>query len=95
YEGLEGQLMDVNYYVYPEDYTNASEDFNVTVDMIDFFASKYTEYPFIDEKYGMAEYTGYYAAMEHQTCTSLDSSYITGTHERDYVSPRAVPPLVG
>ncbi|MFQ6092748.1 MAG: hypothetical protein ACE5OR_08720, partial [bacterium] len=85
YEGLEGQQMDVNYYVYPEDYANASEDFNVTVGMIDFFASKYTEYPFIDEKYGMAEYDGYYAAMEHQTCTSFNSSYITGTHERDYV----------
>ncbi|UCE17627.1 MAG: hypothetical protein JSV84_12180 [Gemmatimonadota bacterium] len=85
YEGAGGQAMDVDYYVYPEDYALALEDFNEIVDMIEFFASKYTEYPFIDEKYGMAEYTGYYAAMEHQTCTSYGSSYITGDHSWDSI----------
>jgi aminopeptidase N len=85
YEGLQGQQMDVQFYVYPEDFGNASEDFNSLVEMIDFFADMYTEYPFINEKYGMAEYSGYYAAMEHQTCTSYGSYYITGDHQWDYI----------
>ena len=85
YEGLGGEQMDVNYYVYPADYNNATQDFSPLVEMIEFFASRYTEYPFIDEKYGMAEYTGYYAAMEHQTCTSYGSDYITGDNYWDYI----------
>ena len=85
YEGLLGEHMDVDFYVYPEDYNNALESFNQTVEMIEFFASKYTEYPFIDEKYGMVEYDGYYAAMEHQTCTSYHSYYVNGTHDWDYI----------
>ena len=35
YQGSGGQQMDVEYYVYPEDYSNASEDFNRNVEMIE------------------------------------------------------------
>ena len=40
--------------------------------MIHAFASLYGEYPFVEEKYGHAEFLGWAAGMEHQTLTSLN-----------------------
>ena len=77
--------MEVVYYVYPEDYTNAVEDFSVTVDMIEYFSSVFGQYPFIEEKYGMAEFP-WGGAMEHQTCTSYGEDLITGNHFFDYIN---------
>ena len=39
-------------------------------DMIAAFAARFGEYPFLDEKYGHAEFP-WGGGMEHQTCTSL------------------------
>jgi aminopeptidase N len=58
--------MPVPYYVFPEDSASASETFEETVDMIEFFAGIFGEYPFIEEKYSMAE-IGFYGAIENQT----------------------------
>lgn len=80
--GLE--TMEVLFYAYPEHLTQAIEDFSVTVSMIEFYASVFGEYPFLEEKYGMAEIPGN-ASMEHQTCTSLSSRLVTGTHQYDYI----------
>jgi len=76
--------MEVQYYVYPEDYAKAVEDFNVTVDMIEYYSSTFGQYPFIREKYGMAEFP-WGGAMEHQTCTSYGSRLITGNHTYDWI----------
>lgn len=78
------ETMEVLFYAYPEHLTQAIEDFSVTVPMIEFFADVFGEYPFLDEKYGMAEIPGN-ASMEHQTCTSLASRLVTGTHQYDYI----------
>jgi aminopeptidase N len=78
------KLMPVIFYVYPEILTKAKESFNSTVSMIEFFARKFGEYPFIREKYGMAvipEGT----AMEHQTCTSYPAVYVDGSHSWDWL----------
>ncbi len=86
YNGLHGELMDIDYYTYHEDYNRAVQEFNRTTEMMELFAEEYAEYPFIDEKYAIVEYTGYYAAMEHQTCTSYYSGYITGDHTYETTS---------
>ncbi|MCH7733088.1 MAG: T9SS type A sorting domain-containing protein [Candidatus Marinimicrobia bacterium] len=76
--------MEVQYFVYPEDLADAMEDFNVTVPMIEYYASVFGEYPFIEEKYGMAEFP-WGGAMEHQTCTSYGSWLIQGNHYYDWI----------
>ena len=80
--GLE--TMEVFYYVYPEHLTQAIEDFSVTVPMMEFYVDVFGEYPFLEEKYGMAVIPGN-SSMEHQTCTSLSSRLVTGTHQYDYI----------
>lgn len=78
------ETMEVSYFAYPEHLAQAQEDFSITVPMIDFYANVFGEYPFLEEKYGMAEIPGS-ASMEHQTCTSLSSRAFTGTHEYDWL----------
>jgi len=78
------ETMEVLYYAYPEHFTQAQEDFSVTVPMIEFYADVFGEYPFLEEKYGMAVIPGN-TSMEHQTCTSLSSRLVTGTHQYDYI----------
>ena len=76
--------MDVLYYVYPENLTNAQTDFSVIVSMITFYSQLFGEYPFLEEKYGMAAIPGG-TAMEHQTITSYPSRAITGDHQYDWL----------
>jgi aminopeptidase N len=62
--------MEVQFYVYPSHYTTVQATYALTVDMIAAFAELFGEYPFLDEKYGHAEFT-WGGGMEHQTITSL------------------------
>jgi aminopeptidase N len=66
--------MEVRYFVYPENYSDAVAGYAVTPGAIDFFARTFGEYPFIGEKYGMAQFP-WNGGMEHQTCTSLLASW--------------------
>ncbi len=73
----EGQTMPIDNYVYPEQSENALELFNQCGEMLTFYSTIYGPYPFLDEKYGHAVCTNLGAlAMEHQTCTSFQASYI-------------------
>jgi len=76
--------MPVEYYVYPEDRANAEIDFAPTVSMIQFYDSLFGDYPFLDEKYAMAEFE-WGGAMEHQTCTSYGNRRITGDNRNDRI----------
>ncbi|MFZ0391694.1 MAG: M1 family metallopeptidase, partial [Calditrichia bacterium] len=80
-----GDSMPVDFYVYPEHLNAAIEDFNVTVPMMNFFATVFGEYPFLQEKYGLVEFP-WGGAMEHQTITSYGSGLITGNHYYDYIN---------
>jgi len=70
--------MDVLYYVLPDKVIEAREDFKETTDMIRTFSELYGEYPFIKEKYGIAEFLWYFGAMENQTITGVPPNFITG-----------------
>jgi len=76
--------MEIVNYVYPEDFVKAQEDLNVTADMIEFFAATFGQYPFLNEKYGHAEFNRA-GAMEHQTCTSYGNVLLTGDHRYDWI----------
>jgi aminopeptidase N len=77
--------MEIAYYVYPEHLNAAKEDFSITVEMMEFYASVFGEYPFIEEKYGMAVFP-WHGGMEHQTITSYGASLVWGTHRYDFIN---------
>jgi aminopeptidase N len=80
--------MEVPYYVFPEHYSQAQQTFAETVDMITFFAGLFGEYPFVTEKYSMAE-IGFYGAIEKQTKTIMGSVssnwYMIVVHELSHM----------
>jgi hypothetical protein len=64
--------MKIHFYQYEDNYNNEDIRYinSLVTDMISFFSEIYGQYPFIEEKYGHADYhIG--GAMEHQTCSSF------------------------
>ncbi len=64
-------VLQVNY-IYPENFDGLKTLLDKTVNMLAIFSNRYGLYPFIDQKYGQAEF-GWSGGMEHQTITSLGS----------------------
>jgi aminopeptidase N len=75
YTALDGTKMPLVYYVYPEHFDLARLKFGVTRRAIEIFAPLFGEYPFLNEKYGMAEFP-WSGGMEHQTMTSMGGNVI-------------------
>lgn len=74
YHPIRGDSMEVIYYVYPERYTQAAALYPMTPSAIEYYANTFGEYPFVEEKYGMAHFT-WGGAMEHQTNSSFSSTW--------------------
>jgi len=70
--------MAIKYYVLANDYQNAKIDFEEHPKIIKYFAETFGEYPFIKEKYGVAEFLWQLGAMEHQTITGVASNILGG-----------------
>jgi len=62
--------MRLEYYVFPDNYDAVQPTYELTNDMIGAMAQRFGEYPFINEKYGHAEFV-WGGGMEHQTLTSM------------------------
>jgi aminopeptidase N len=71
--------MEVLNYVIPERYVNAQSALPKTIDMLEIYSDLFGLYPFINEKYGHADF-GRGGAMEHQTMTS------TTTYEENTIA---------
>ncbi len=82
YVGVEGDSLPITHYVFPEDVGRAQESFNTLPAMMACFENVFGEYPFMGEKYGMAEVI-LSGAMEHQTMTSYGRMLINGGHTYD------------
>lgn len=79
YTSLDSSLtMSVDYYTYPSYTQKAKTDWENTVKMLSFLSSLFGEYPFINEKYGMAMFGWSSGAMEHQTITSMGYTLVKG-----------------
>lgn len=65
--------MDIVYYVLKEDTAGARGLLAQADTMLTFYASYFGEYPFIDEKFGLAEAP--YYGMEHQTINAYGNHY--------------------
>lgn len=85
YVSASGDSMKLTYYVYPEHLNAAIEDFSVTPAMMSAYAARFGEYPFLNEKYGMAIFP-WGGAMEHQTMTSYGAGLVTGMHWYDWIN---------
>ena len=79
YIGLDGKdSMKVEYYVMPEHFEDAKIDFADHVDMMKTLSKIFGEYPFIKEKYGVAEFLWNFGAMENQTITGIGYAFVSG-----------------
>jgi aminopeptidase N len=76
--------MNVDYYAYPADSADARVDWNRNIEMMEYYAGLFGEYPFMDEKYAIAEFH-HGGAMEHQTATSMGYGWITGDNSNDFI----------
>lgn len=79
YTSLDGSVtMPVVYYSFPEYTGAAKKDWENTVEMLKFYSETFGEYPFINDKYGMAMFGWVGGAMEHQTISSMGYTLTTG-----------------
>lgn len=62
--------MEVLNYVTPASETIAKRDLPITVKVLEIFSDIFGPYPFLDEKYGHAQF-GWGGGMEHQTMSSM------------------------
>jgi aminopeptidase N len=86
YISLDGtDTLSLQYYVSQEKLEDAKIDFAEHPEYIRFFAETFGEYPFMNEKYGIAEFLWQAGAMEHQTITGVASNIITGSNYFDDV----------
>ena len=62
--------MIITHFLYPDHVNSVKPYADATAGMIAVFSQRYGQYPFIQERYGHAEFT-WGGSMEHQTCTSM------------------------
>ncbi|MFZ1289446.1 MAG: M1 family metallopeptidase [Melioribacteraceae bacterium] len=79
YINSENDSMKIEYYVFPEDLEKAKKDFSIHPNAIKFFSNTFGEYPFFNEKYGVAEFLWSFGAMENQTITGVGKNFISGS----------------
>jgi len=71
--------MNIEYYAFPQHVEMAKIDFLEHPKMMEVFSEMFGEYPFIKEKYGVAEFLWQIGAMENQTITGIGSNFIGGS----------------
>ena len=70
--------LSLSYYVLPDKLEDAKKDFSDHKKYLKTFEELFGEYPFVKEKYSVAEFWWNAGAMEHQTITGIGSDYISG-----------------
>ncbi len=78
YISLSGDTLNLFYYSSPQNYEDALKDFQPHKRYLEVLESIFGPYPFIKEKYAVAEFTWVYGAMENQTITGIGSRFISG-----------------
>ena len=62
--------MEIQFYTFGNNWNNYEQQNQQIKEMLATFSELFGQYPFVDEKYGHADYLGG-GAMEHQTCSSF------------------------
>ena len=84
YQYSRHRSMPLVFYVYPEDLRKARTDFSVLPDIMKTYAAVFGPYPFMREKYGVAEFS-VNSFREHQTLPSYGAPRISGDHKNDFI----------
>lgn len=84
YKASNGTVMPLQFFVFPPDEAKARRDFSVLPDIMRSHVQRFGEYPFLREKYGVAEFATY-SFREHQTLPSYADKLITGDHANDAI----------
>jgi aminopeptidase N len=78
---IDNGAIEVLNYVFPEDLSQAEDQLESTIEIMELFNELFEIYPFADEKYGHAQF-GWGGGMEHQTMSFMGSfSYGLQAHE--------------
>jgi aminopeptidase N len=78
YLSASGDSLDISYYALPNDFEEARRDFSDHPKYLKVFEDLFGPYPFVKEKYSVAEFWWESGAMENQTMTGIGSRFITG-----------------
>ncbi len=78
YQSVTKDSLALSYYAFESDMVNAKKDFGDHPQYIKTFEEIFGAYPFIKEKYSVAEILWQNGAMEHQTLTGIGSNFIGG-----------------
>lgn len=82
YISIAGDTIPLEFYAYPQDETEARQDWKDLGKMMSFYENYFFPYPF--KKYSMVELP-MRGAMEHQTMTSYSDELVTGDNKYDYI----------
>ena len=78
YISITNDTLNIYYYALEDKFNDAVQDFSDHPSYIKTFEKIFGPYPFIKEKYAVAEFLWQSGAMEHQTITGVGSRFITG-----------------
>lgn len=78
YNTISGKVLPLEFYVLPNHLNAANRDFAEHKDMLEAFENLFGEYPFVEDKYGVAEFLWNFGAMENQTITGIGYNFISG-----------------
>jgi aminopeptidase N len=84
YRTADGDSMPMPFFVFPADEAKARIDFSTLPAIMAHHAAKFGEYPFLREKYGVAEFS-FDSFREHQTIPSYGAGRITGDHRYEWI----------
>ncbi len=79
YISITGDTLPLTFYAYDYNLDNAKVDYSGHKEYLRVFEELFGPYPFLDEKYGVAEFGWEMGAMEHQTITGMASRLIGGS----------------
>ncbi|MCE1190329.1 MAG: M1 family metallopeptidase [Ignavibacteria bacterium] len=74
----DGTILPLQFYVLPRHLDNAKIDFSRHARMFAVLEKLFGPYPFMKDKYGIAEFLWQGGAMEHQTITGIGTSLVKG-----------------
>ncbi|MEN8192892.1 MAG: M1 family metallopeptidase [Bacteroidota bacterium] len=77
YVNSKNDTMNIQYYILPEKIDEAKKAFSNHPEYLEVLSNLFGKYPFIDEKYGVAQIPWNYGAMESQTITGIGSRFIS------------------
>ncbi len=81
-----GDSLPLTWFIRPHHVAQAEQNLPLISDMLDAFRERFGEYPFADEKYGVAEYS-FGGGMEHQTLSSIGTTVIASSDSAHFVQP--------